>query len=312
MVQAVKRIIVIVGPTAIGKTAVGILVAQALNGEVISADSRQIYHGMEIGTGAPSQFELNQVPHHLISVVEPDQRLSAGEFARMARPAIEDVIQRGKTPLIVGGSGLYIRALIDGLSPIPKSDPDVRREIELEIEQRGMSEMIAELAQMDPDYAVKVDIRDHKRLVRALEVGRMTGSSFSNWHSREPDCWCQPIFFGLSRPREELHRIIEERVHQMLESGWLDELQKLIDRYGLDGLPLSVTEAIGYRSLLSHITGETDIEEAIEHIIIATRQFAKRQMTWFRADPRIRWQEESGSDAVQKWTEWIVDCVKRV
>ncbi|MDP8228778.1 MAG: tRNA (adenosine(37)-N6)-dimethylallyltransferase MiaA [Candidatus Electryoneaceae bacterium] len=311
MVQKVSRIVVIVGPTAVGKTAVGVLVARWFDGEIISADSRQIYRGMEIGTGAPSQLELDQIRHHLVSVIDPDQRLSAGEFARMARTAVDDVNRRGKTPIIVGGSGLYIRALIDGLSPIPQSDPEIRRRVEEEIEQRGMSEMNAELARVDPEYAVKVDIHDRKRLVRALEVWRKTGRSFTDWHSREPNRWCQPIFFGLSRPRDELHRIIEERVGQMLEFGWLDELQELIDRYGLEGLPLSVTEAIGYRNLLTYIGGETDVKkDVVERIIIATRQFAKRQMTWFRADPRIQWREESGSDAVQKWAEWIGGIVK--
>ncbi len=286
----VQTVIVIVGPTAVGKTTAGISIAEALNGEVISADSRQIYRGMEIGTGAPSPEEMARVKHHLVSVIEPDQLLSAGQFAQMARVVINDMVERGKMPIIVGGSGLYIRALIDGLASIPLPDGELRQQVEREIDERGMEAMLSELQQIDPEYAAKITLSNRKRLTRALEVYRMTGKTFSSYHQpTEP--WCNPVIFGLSRPRAELIKIIEKRVRSMIASGWIEELQLLIDKYG-DDLPRSVTEALGYRDLLPFIQSEkVDIEATIERIVIATRQFAKRQMTWFRADKRIIWRE---------------------
>lgn len=275
--------------------------------EIISADSRQIYKGLESGSGAPSEDELRQVRHHLISVVDPDVRVSAGEYARLARAAIEDVVERQKHPLVVGGSGLYVRALIDGLAPIPEPDKNLRHEINSEIDQFGMEEMILRLSKIDPEYADKVGLNDRKRLVRALEVFRQTGQTLTEWHSSdESETPWMPQFFGLSRPRGELHDMIRTRVHSMISSGWMDELEKLISRYGgVEYLPSSVSETLGYRELVEIREQKANPRDVLERIIISTRQFAKRQMTWFRADSRVEWDEQSGTGAVEKWTEWI-------
>jgi len=299
---------VIVGPTAVGKTAAAIKVAERLGAEVISADSRQIYQGMAIGTGAPSDSELAMVRHHLVGLVSPLKRLSAGEFAHLAREAVRDIRSRGLIPLVVGGSGLYIKALIDGLAPIPPNNPLLRRELEAEIDGWGMAAMIQRLAEIDPDYALKVGERDRKRLVRALEVWRLTGKSFSEWHQEKPqNGYSQVVFWGLTRPRVELWDMIERRVKSMVAKGWLDEVRDLAERYGgLEHLPLPIKEGLGYRYIAAVLQGQLDLEAAINKIIINTRQFAKRQMTWFKAERRIKWSEQSGPQAVESWAEWCI------
>jgi len=299
---------VIAGPTATGKTATAVIVAEELNCEIISADSRQIYRGMEIGTGAPSAEELQTVTHHLLSCIDPDERVSAGEFAVMAREVINDIFDRGKTPLIVGGSGLYIRALIDGLAPIPPADNDLRKSIASRIDERGMEVIIEELRKSDPEYAEKIGVNNSRRLIRALEVYELTGRSFSDWHrDHQVKPWCQPVFFALNRPREELHEVIESRIDGMLDNGWLCEIETLKEHYhGFDNLPPAVTEALGYRELNRYLRNEISLEEARDLIIISTRQFAKRQITWFRGDERYQWLEESGSEAVDRWTEVVL------
>lgn len=305
-------LLVIVGPTAVGKTTVGIEIAKRLNGEIISVDSRQIYRSMEIGSGAPTSSELEQVPHHLISVFEPDELVSAGTYARLAHEKISDVHAKGKLPVVVGGSGLYIRALVDGLAPIPKPDMKLRSEISRRIDDQGMEYMIRELTRIDPEYAVNVGIKNRKRLIRALEVWYATGKNLSQWHweSQKNEKY-SPLFFGLDRPRFELHQIIEERIRSMVESGWLEEVKSLISSYkGIDHLPLTVLQGLGYKYLINYILGEISLEVAKEKTIFSTRQFAKRQLTWFRADERVLWREESGKGAEIRWADWIITHVR--
>lgn len=301
----VRPLTAIVGPTAVGKTAVGIKVAEALDGEIISADSRQIYRGMEIGTGAPSADELSRVRHHFIAEAEPDKWISAGEFARQARIRIDEVVDRGKKPIIVGGSGLYVKALIDGLAPMPPSDKTIRQQIKGEIDSLGVYVLLEELRSVDPDYYEKALPANEKRLIRALEVYRLTGKSFSDWH-KPTDPWFEPKIFGLCRPRHELCDIIESRVMKMIDAGWIEELKQLQEKYG-DALPKTVVEALGYRDLADYLlSGSENISDIVERISISTRQFAKRQMTWFRGDKRTVWKEETGDRAIENWTEWIL------
>jgi len=329
VVQTISRneivIPVIVGPTAVGKTVAAIEVAEEMNGEIISADSRQVYQGMEIGSGAPSAEECRRVTHHLTGCIDPEVRLSAGEFSRMAHSVTDEIIARGRIPVVVGGSGLYIRAMIDGLASIPVSDPGVRSDIEERIDKFGMERMIEELRRIDPEYAEKVGLHDRKRLIRALEVWETTGKSFSDWHKdQESNRWCKPLFFGLNRPRTELHELILARVSRMLDAGWIDEVQALVAKYSnprdptsdngtsdkLADLPPSITETLGYKDIIEYLRGAIDIDSVKERIIISTRQFAKRQITWFRADDRVKWRECSGSDAHIKWAEWILKEIK--
>ncbi len=320
---------VIVGPTAVGKTAAAIEVAEEINGEIISADSRQVYRGMEIGSGAPSAEERRRVTHHLVGCVEPEMRLSAGEFSRMARSVTVEIIARRKIPVVVGGSGLYIRAMIDGLASIPVSDPVVRRDIEERIDKFGMERMIEKLREIDPEYAEKVGLHDRKRLIRALEVWETTGKNFSDWHrDQEGSRWCKPLFFGLNRPRTELNELISARVSRMLDAGWIDEVRALVDKHSspvnrrglttdngtsdkLADLPPSITETLGYKDIMEYLRGAIDIDTVKEKIVISTRQFAKRQLTWFRADDRVKWRECSGSDAHIQWAEWILKEIKK-
>ncbi len=305
------RVPVIVGPTAVGKTAVAVELAASLGGEIISADSRQVYRGMEIGTGAPEVDILKRVRHHLVGVVEPERRLSAGVFADRARRALGEIIARGRVPLVVGGSGLYIRALVDGLAPIPDLDPEAVRRVEREVDRRGMPAMLAELAKVDPRYASKVGPRDRKRLVRALVVQRVTGRSFSEWHAvGNGNRLENPVIIGLTRPRGELWGLIEKRVRAMMDRGWVGELKALAEKYGgLNRLPAPVVEALGYRQLIQYLRREISLETAVEQIVIATRRFAKRQMTWFRADERVMWNRQSGPSAVMEWVEWTKSVI---
>ncbi len=304
-----------------GKTATAIQIAQVIGGEIVSADSRQIYQGMEIGTSAPSKEEQDLVKHHLVSCVEPDYRISAGQYAKMANKVIAEIQQREKIPIIVGGSGLYIRAIIKGLAPIPPVNPELRRNIEIEIKSKGIETLIAELAQVDPVYAQKVGIRDRKRLVRALEVYRATGKPFSWWH--QSDRLSNPlknnnsnkdfIIFGLIRPKPELYYLIEQRVDKMLNSGWVQEVERLIESYkGIENLPPPIKETVGYLQIARYLNGEISLENAKEQIIIATRQFSKRQLTWFRADRNIKWLECSGSDAPVRWANDIIQIINLI
>jgi len=303
-----KILPVLVGPTAVGKTSAAIELAKVLPGEIVSADSRQVYRGMEIGSGAPTQQEMAAVPHHLVSFQPPHLRLSAGNYAKMARKKIEDIYSKGITPIVVGGSGLYIKALTKGLSPIPEPDLKIRSEISDEVERRGMAEMIPELYKIDPEYAEKIGLTNKKRLIRALEVYRQTGRCFSDWHREKivpPDF--QPVFIGLDMPRELLHHTIKKRVHRMIDLGWETEVRKLAEHYGgIRSLPRTVVEALGYRELISMIEGSIDLEAAVEQIVIRTRQYAKRQLTWFRADKAVNWINYSEADGFNHVPDEII------
>ncbi len=286
-----KLLPVILGPTAVGKTSLGIRLAENLNGEIVSADSRQVYIGMEIGNGAPTAVEMGNIPHHFISCIMPHQRLSSGKYASLARECIDEIYSRDKMPIVVGGSGLYIRALIEGLSPIPQPDLALRAQILAEVELRGMADMIKELKNVDPEYAESIELNNKKRLIRALEVYRQTGRTFSDWHSEEvsPPPF-EPVLIGLNMPRNLLHDVIHRRVIGMIESGWRQEVEKLAEQYGgYERLPVTVMEGIGYREMTRLNNEEIELNTAVELIAIRTRQFAKRQMTWFGRDKRIHW-----------------------
>lgn len=305
----VPPLIVIVGPTAVGKSGVAILVAQRIGADIVSADSRQIYYGMEIGTGAVVGDDRGGIAHHLMSTTMPEYEVSAGDWAKQAQSCIDQIRGEGKRAIVVGGSGLYIRALLEGLSPIPPIEPSFLREVSARVEQAGMVEMIAQLRVVDPAYAEKVGLRDRKRLVRALAVYESTGKSFTEWHKQSAGKQPTALLFGLSRPRAELIARIAERTDAMLKEGWMEELERLISHYGISNLPRSVKEAVGYKELLAVRQGEMSMADARELIIIRTRQFAKRQMTWFRANPAIEWMECSGQEAIRQWVDWITTKV---
>lgn len=289
--MAPPKVICVAGPTACGKTALGVLLARRYGGEVISADSMQIYRGMSILSAAPADSERQGVPHHLLSVAQPGEQWSAGRYVQAAEPVVEDVLSRGRLPIIVGGTGLWMEALIrgDGFAPGAAGEP-LRRRLHRQLRQEGIEPLLRQLRQVDPDSARRLPPGDTRRILRALEVYYLTGQTITAHNAagaRRP-----PRFDALTlgvrfRVRADLHRAIDRRVEQMLRSGLLDEVRAL-HAAGLD--PASTAgQAIGCRELLAVIEGRSTLAEAAEQIKIRTRQYAKRQETWLRRREDIHW-----------------------
>ncbi|MDN5692744.1 MAG: tRNA (adenosine(37)-N6)-dimethylallyltransferase MiaA [Micrococcaceae bacterium] len=291
-------VVAVVGATATGKSALAVALAHALDGEVVNGDALQFYRGMDIGTAKVTEAEREGVPHHLLDVLDVGQEASVAAFQSAARGVFADVRSRGRTPILVGGSGLYVRAALDVLE-FPPTDPEVRAAVEAELAERGEAALRAELAAVDPESAAKV--ADARRLVRALEVHRITGRPFSAFMPRrEHDPSVGPVVqIGLSLERTVLHERIEARVERMLAAGLLDEVRAL-DVPGPDGLRQGPTSAraIGYAQMLAVLDGTLTPEQAAEQTVVATRRFARRQETWFRADPRVHWVDALAPDVV--------------
>lgn len=284
-------VVAIVGPTAVGKSALGMTLAERLpeGGEIINADALQVYRGFDLGTAKPSEEDLRRVPHHLVDILDPDERYSAGAFARRALTAIEEIRERGGRPIVVGGSGLYLRALLEGISPIPKSEPAVREEVRRRLERDGLDALYDELARLDPVTAERLGRGDTQRILRALEVVRSTGVPLSGWIGREPygERRLDAVRVGLTLPRSVLYDAIEQRVARMVKQGWADEVATLLARGLSPALP--AFQAIGYRQIVRYLHGECSLEQAVEETVRATRRYAKRQSTWFRKEPDIHW-----------------------
>jgi len=279
------KLVVIVGPTAVGKTKVALTLAERLGGEIISADSMQVYKGMDIGTAKPTLEDQGRIEHHLISIIEPSQAFSVAQYQAMARSAIATVQKKGKLPLLVGGSGLYVRAVVDDFFfPLDAKSDSLRNHLQMLASQRSLYE---ELKRLDPRAADKIDPRNTRRVIRALEVTLLTNTPFSQFQTG----WGKSIYnlkmYGLKAPREKLYARIEERIDDMLKQGLLEEVQTLISR----GIPGSSTalQAIGYRQMVEYLQGARSWEETVGLIKKKSRWFAKRQLTWFRADSRIKW-----------------------
>ncbi len=284
-----RRLVAIVGPTATGKSALGVELALELGGEIINGDALQVYRGLDLGTAKPTLEEQGQVPHHLIDILDPRERYSAGEFSRLARLAIDEIQSRGKMPIVVGGSGLYIRALLEGIAPIPPSDPAVRERLRERLEVEGLEPLREELERRDPSTWQRLLAGDSQRILRALEIVEVTGVTQSEWIETNPfgAQALSAVQIGLTLPRVVLYDRIEKRAARMVELGWLDEVRSLM----ASGLTVDspAFQAIGYRQLASHLGGFQSLEEAIEETIRATRRFAKRQETWFRKGNRVIW-----------------------
>jgi tRNA dimethylallyltransferase len=279
------KVAAIVGPTAVGKTAISVSAARELNAEIVSIDSMQIYRGMDIGTAKPGPSDLDSVPHHLVDIRDASQDVSVAEFQSLARRAIDDIFDRGKLPLLVGGSGLYFRAVVDDLAFPPRA-PEVRSELEEEIETLGVEAMYGRLRLLDPAAADRIEPRNARRIVRALEVIEVTGKRFSDnaaWDSYESIY--ELSVAGLTLPRPALYERLERRVDQMLADGLVEEVKRM----QASGLSVTARQALGYRQIIE--TGGT--REARDAIVRATKRFARRQESWFRADPRIKWFDAS-------------------
>ena len=282
-----QTLITIVGPTGVGKTAWAIEIAERLNGEIVSADSRQIYRGLDIGTGKPTRDQLARVRHHLIDCVTPDQAYTLADYQAAAYAAIEDVFTRGRQPLLVGGTGLYVRAVTEGLA-IPPVPPNI--ELRAQLEERAASDggesLYAELQQVDPEAATKIDPRNVRRTIRALEVFLTSGRKFSEAGRVEPLPF-DVQRLGLTLPRDELYRRVDRRVDAMIAQGWLDEVRALAARYD-EALP--ALSSLGYPQMRAVLHGTLTLDEAARDIKNHTHRFIRHQYAWFRpADPRLAW-----------------------
>ena len=277
----------LVGPTAVGKTDLSLALAECLSAEIVSIDSMLVYRGMDVGTAKPSGAERGRVPHHMIDVADPSEVFSVARFQEAARLVLRQTGERGREALLVGGSGLYFRAIVDELE-FPGTDRDTRSELERQAAALGPERLYARLASMDPVAAARIEPANARRIVRALEVPALTGRPFSSfadaWDRYDPDAVRAA---GLRMSRERLIERIRARVRAMLDDGWIDEVRSLVDA-GFGGW-LTSTQAIGYAELARHLRGEMTLEDAVEATVKRTTNLARRQMAWFRRDPRIRW-----------------------
>ena len=290
------RPVAIVGPTAVGKTAVGIEVAERLQAEIISADSMAIYRGMDIGTAKPAPEEREQVRFHMLDVVDPDQPFTVAHFQRMAADIMEGLLAAGRCPLLVGGTGLYVRAVLDGLDiPSAGPDPQFRRRMSELAETRGRQHVHDMLGRADALTAARLHPNDLKRVIRALEVYERTGLPMSQLHRRlqaQQPMYPEAVRFGLTMDRRALYERIERRVDEQVQRGLVEEVAALLRKGYSTGLP--AMQGLGYKELAAHIEGKRSLEQAIQAVKQSTRRFAKRQLTWFRADARVEWIDMSG------------------
>ena len=307
------KILVVSGPTASGKTALAVELALAHNGEVVSADSMQIYRRMDIGTAKPTRAEMRGVPHHMLDVADPEEDFSVARYVELAAPCVDDILARGKLPIVAGGTGLYIDSLLSGRT-FARFDPDspLRRELEEELARRGGAALLEELARVDPDTAARLHPNDGKRIVRALEVYRSTGTTLTAHNamtrSLPPRYSALTLTLAFQR-REDMWDRIDRRVDRMMADGLAEEVRALLD----SGVPDRCTamQAIGYKEMAAALRGDGDTARAAEEIKLRSRQYAKRQLTWFRRNPDARWllwdREPDLSAALQASTKYLSD-----
>jgi tRNA dimethylallyltransferase len=288
------RVIAIVGPTAAGKSALSIALAHALDAEVINCDSMQFYRGMDIGTAKLSPAERDGVPHHLLDIWPVTQAASVAVFQELARAAIDDVAARGRTPMLVGGTGLYLRAVLEEFE-FPGTDPGVRERLEAELALGGPAPLHRRLADRDPAAAAKILPSNGRRIVRALEVIEITGRPFT---ASLPDPTPRYANVQLAVDRDDLGERIDQRVRQMWRAGLVDEVRGLIPQGLREGLTAS--RALGYQQVLAHVDGECTEQEAFDATVAGTRRFVRRQRTWFRRDPAITWLDGAREDLVER------------
>ncbi len=303
------NIICIAGPTASGKTALSIALAKELNAEIVSCDSMQVYKYMDIGTAKPSIDERAGVPHYMLDVAEPEEEFSVSRYCEMATPIVQDIINRGKTAIIVGGTGLYMDALIRGNSFAPCPSTGMREKLEAQADKDGMQAMLNLLQSIDPDSAARLHIADRKRILRALEVYYETGDTITehNRRTQEIPPRFQPLWFALEdAERSNLYHRIDRRVEIMIQNGLIDEINNLLKR----GVPEKCTamQAIGYKEFIQTLNGSCTMDDAISQVQQSSRHYAKRQLTWFRRNPDIHWLRRVSSDS----TDEILGQARRI
>jgi tRNA dimethylallyltransferase len=283
------KVLVIAGPTASGKKKLAFAAAETFNGEIVSADSRKVYRLLDIGTAKPDIKTREKIPHHLIDILDPDEAFSAGDWVEKASIAVENILSRGKLPIISGGTGFYIRAFMQGLSEGITSDPLIRAELKTELEEKGAAGLHAKLALIDPERAAAVHVNDTFRILRALEIYYSTGKTHSELKSLEKLSGGDYdfLYIGVSSERETLYSVINRRVDEMIREGLENEIRGVLAR----DYPLAIPafDTVGYREWFPYIDGEISFNECVDNIKKNTRHYAKRQMTWFRAEKDIEW-----------------------
>ena len=294
-------LVVVVGPTGVGKTALAVDLARSLQGEIVSADSRQIYRHMDVGTAKPTSEEQALVPHHLIDVVDPDQTLTLAQYQDLAYRAIDGIVARGRLPFLVGGTGLYVRAVAEGWAvPRVAPDPVLRQVLQERAEREGAASLYAELQAVDPEAAARIHPHNVRRIVRALEVYHSSGETMSAQRGRQAPPFDE-LWIGLTMPRARLYALVDARIERMIDAGWVDEVRDLLaSGYRLD---LPALSALGYREIVAYVRGETSLEEAVALIKRHTRRFIRHQYAWFGLqDPRLHWFDvsEPFEDAVRE------------
>jgi tRNA dimethylallyltransferase len=294
--KALPRLVVILGPTASGKSALGISLAKRLGGEILVCDSTQVYRRFDIGTAKIPAPEQQGIAHHLVDLVEPDQVFTAGEYRRCALKVLDDVRRREKVPVLTAGTGLYLRALLEGLAEAPLRSEELRERLRAKAEGHGPEYLHRMLARLDAESAARIAARDTQKIIRAIEMRLVTGKTVGEIHraGRDPLAGYEVIKIGLLPARAALYKRIHDRVESMIRAGWLDEVRQLVaDGVPADAKPL---QFIGYAEWREHLAGRLSKDEAVQRIQQATRHFAKRQVTWFRKEVAVHWLEGFGDD----------------
>jgi tRNA dimethylallyltransferase len=296
MAAELAPLVVVLGPTASGKSVLGIELARRFNGEVAVCDSTQVYRHFDIGTAKVPMAEQREIPHHLTDVVEPDEIFTAGEYRRRAIAVLDDLKRRGKLPVLTAGTGLYLRALLEGLADAPERSEELRSRLREIVQRHGPEYLHRLLARIDPEAAQKIAVRDTQKAIRAIEIHILARQTLGEIHrsGRDPLQGFRVTKIGLVPNRKALYAHIEARTREMIAAGWVEEVRALL-AMGIraDAKPF---QFIGYRELADHLERKTDLEEVMPRIQQATRQFAKRQITWFRREPDVQWLEGFGTD----------------
>jgi len=306
-----RPLVVLLGPTAVGKSRIAVQVAQRFETEVVTADSRQVYRGMDIGTDKPTIEERHGVPHRLIDLAEPDEAFNAGRYRRAAIGEIDRLYAARMLPFVAGGTGLYIRTLVRGLCEAPESDARVRAELSTVSQEEGSDRLYAKLVEVDPVTAARVHPHDESKIIRALEVQRLSGQPLSvlqrqHGFQKAPFSTC---LIGLQRPKDDLYRRIEERIDWQLGHGMVQETRALLDRgYGRQ---LGSMKGLGYRHVAAHFAGECDEQDMVRLFKRDTRRFAKRQMTWFRSEPGIRWVSIGQGESSEQTARCVISMIEQ-
>jgi tRNA dimethylallyltransferase len=283
-----KTIVTIVGPTASGKTDLAIALAGTMGGEIVSADSRQIYKRLDIGTAKPTAAERRQTVFHLIDFIEPDEEYSCGQFGRDAEARIQSILDRVKIPIVCGGTGLYVQALYDPLHPLPRSTRETKAKLTAALAGQGLGSLYKKLQEVDPEWARRVKPNDKQRIMRGLEIHELTGQALSRWLDKpRPRRRFHPRYFGIRLPRARLYERIDRRFDRMIADGLIDEIRGILKQgYSTD---INALRTIGYREMIEYLSGDRSLAEGVDRAKKNTRNFAKRQMTWFGKMAGIQW-----------------------